>query len=75
MTSSALSNNGGGRVRPSAFAAKTRLGSTPSGSIRRSRLCPAQLLVIVFALATYSVIQRNARLSREDKAAMRTAKP
>jgi high-affinity iron transporter len=35
----------------------------------------AQLLVIVFALATYSVIQRNSRLSREDKAAMRVAKP
>ena len=35
----------------------------------------AQLLVIVFALATYSVVQRNARLSREDKAAMRAAKP
>src|ERR1700722_14127104 len=35
----------------------------------------AQLLVIVFALATYSVVQRNARLMREDKAAMRTAKP
>jgi high-affinity iron transporter len=35
----------------------------------------AQLLVIVFALATYSVVQRNSRLSREDKAAMRTAKP
>jgi high-affinity iron transporter len=34
----------------------------------------AQLLVIVFALATYSVVQRNARLSREDKAAMRVAK-
>ena len=34
-----------------------------------------QLLVIVFALATYSVVQRNARLTREDKAAMRTAKP
>jgi high-affinity iron transporter len=28
----------------------------------------AQLLVIVFALATYSVVRRNARLSREDKA-------
>jgi len=27
----------------------------------------AQLLVIVFALATYSVIQRNNRLSRADK--------
>jgi high-affinity iron transporter len=35
----------------------------------------AQLLVIVFALATYSVVQRNNRLSRENKAAMRTAKP
>jgi high-affinity iron transporter len=35
----------------------------------------AQLLVIVFTLATYSVIQRNARLTREDKAATRTAKP
>jgi len=34
----------------------------------------AQLLVIVLALATYSVVQRNARLSREDKAAMRAAK-
>jgi high-affinity iron transporter len=35
----------------------------------------AQLLVIVFALATYSVVQRNSRLAREDKAAMRAAKP
>jgi high-affinity iron transporter len=35
----------------------------------------AQLLVIVFALATYSVVQRNNRLVREDKAAIRTAKP
>lgn len=35
----------------------------------------AQLLVIVFALATYSVVQRNARLAREDKAAMHVAKP
>jgi high-affinity iron transporter len=35
----------------------------------------AQLLVIVFALATYSVVQRNSRLVRRDKAAMRTAKP
>ena len=35
----------------------------------------AQLLVIVFALATYSVVQRNARLTRQDKAAMRAAKP
>jgi high-affinity iron transporter len=33
----------------------------------------AQCLVIVFALATYSVVQRNARLSREDKA-MRAVK-
>lgn len=29
----------------------------------------AQLLVIVFALATYSVVQRNSRLTRADKAA------
>ena len=35
----------------------------------------AQLLVIVFALGTYSVVQRNARLAREAKAAMHTAKP
>jgi high-affinity iron transporter len=35
----------------------------------------AQLLVILFALATYSVVQRNSRLTREDKASMRMAKP
>jgi high-affinity iron transporter len=34
----------------------------------------AQLLVIVFALATYSVFQRNSRLAREHKAATRVAK-
>jgi high-affinity iron transporter len=34
-----------------------------------------QSLVIVFALATYSIVQRSNRLSREDKAAVRTAKP
>jgi high-affinity iron transporter len=34
----------------------------------------AQLLVIVFALATYSVFQRNSRLTRADKDAVRTAK-
>jgi high-affinity iron transporter len=34
-----------------------------------------QLLVIVFALATYSVVQRNNRLARESRAAMRTVKP
>jgi high-affinity iron transporter len=34
-----------------------------------------QLLVIVFALATYSVVQRNNRLARESRPAMRTAKP
>src|SRR3954452_8739234 len=34
-----------------------------------------QLLVILFALATYSVVQRNSRLAREDKATMHTAKP
>ena len=32
-----------------------------------------QGLVILFALATYSVVQRNNRLMREDKAAMRAA--
>jgi hypothetical protein len=31
--------------------------------------------VILFALATCSVVQHNARLTPEDKAAMRTAKP
>jgi high-affinity iron transporter len=35
----------------------------------------AQSLVILFALATYSVVQRNNRLSRGDKAAVRAAKP
>jgi len=35
----------------------------------------AQLLVILFALATYSVFLRNSRLAREDRAAMRAAKP
>jgi high-affinity iron transporter len=34
-----------------------------------------QLLVILFALATYSVFQRNSRLSREDKAAVRPTRP
>jgi high-affinity iron transporter len=34
-----------------------------------------QFLVILFALASYSVVQRNNRLSRENKAAVRTAKP
>ena len=34
----------------------------------------AQILVIVFALATWSVVSRNARLARQDKAAMRAAK-
>ena len=34
-----------------------------------------QFLVILFAVASYSLVQRNNRLSREDKAAMRTAKP
>ena len=33
-----------------------------------------QVLVILFALATYSVVQRNNRLAREDKA-VHTAKP
>ena len=34
-----------------------------------------QFLVILLALASYSVVQRNNRLSREHKAAMRTARP
>ena len=34
-----------------------------------------QLLVILFALATYSVVQRNNRLTREDRAAVRTTRP
>jgi high-affinity iron transporter len=34
----------------------------------------AQLLVIVFALATYSVVQRSSRLAREDKAGVQAAK-
>jgi high-affinity iron transporter len=34
----------------------------------------AQLLVILFALATYSVFVRNSRLARDDKATMRAAK-
>jgi high-affinity iron transporter len=34
-----------------------------------------QVLVILFALATYSVFQRNSRLSREDKAAARPTRP
>ena len=34
-----------------------------------------QGLVILFALATYSVFQRNSRLAREDKAAVRTTPP
>jgi high-affinity iron transporter len=33
----------------------------------------AQLLVIVFALATYSVVQRSSRLAREDKAGVQAA--
>jgi len=39
------------------------LGLNPTG-----RALSAQLLVILFALATYSVVQRNSRLTREDKA-------
>jgi high-affinity iron transporter len=35
----------------------------------------AQLLVILFALATYSVFARNSRLTRADKDAIRAAKP
>lgn len=35
----------------------------------------AQILVILFALATFSVVQRNARLAREHKAAVGSAQP
>ena len=34
----------------------------------------AQLLVMLFALATYSVVQRNSRLPGDDKKAMHSAK-
>ena len=34
-----------------------------------------QFLVILFALATYSVVQRNSRLTRQDKESMRAARP
>lgn len=34
-----------------------------------------QLIVILFALATYSVVRRNNRLAREDKAAVGAVKP
>jgi hypothetical protein len=30
---------------------------------------------MLFALATYSVVQRNSRLTRQDKAAARATKP
>jgi high-affinity iron transporter len=33
----------------------------------------AQILVILAALATFSIVQRNARLSRDEKAAIRSA--
>src|SRR5260221_954904 len=46
------------------------IGLNPSGEARS-----VQLLVILFALATYSVLQRNSRLARESKAAIGTAKP
>lgn len=34
----------------------------------------AQILVILFALATYSVVERNSRLARDDKASLREVK-
>ncbi|MBR1150172.1 FTR1 family protein [Bradyrhizobium sp. JYMT SZCCT0428] len=53
-------------VKGSAFF--TAIGLNPS-----MEALSIQLLVILFALATYSVFQRNARLMREDKAAARPA--
>jgi high-affinity iron transporter len=53
-------------VKGSAFF--TAIGLNPS-----MEALSIQLLVILFALATYSVFQRNSRLAREDKAASRPA--
>jgi high-affinity iron transporter len=53
-------------VKGSAFL--TAIGLNPS-----MEALSIQLLVILFALATYSVFQRNNRLAREDKAASRPA--
>ncbi|MBR1198885.1 FTR1 family protein [Bradyrhizobium sp. AUGA SZCCT0240] len=53
-------------VKGSAFF--TAIGLNPS-----IEALSIQLLVILFALATYSVFQRNSRLMREDKAASRPA--
>ncbi|MBR1142269.1 FTR1 family protein [Bradyrhizobium sp. AUGA SZCCT0431] len=53
-------------VKGSAFF--TAIGLNPS-----MEALSIQLLVILFALATYSVFQRNSRLTREDKAAARPA--
>ena len=53
-------------VKGSAFF--TAIGLNPS-----MEALSIQLLVILFALATYSVFQRNSRLMREDKAASRPA--
>src|SRR6195952_3809932 len=43
---------------------------TPIGLNPTVEALSIQFLVILFALASYSVVQRNSRLSREDKAAM-----
>ncbi|WP_065750615.1 FTR1 family iron permease [Bradyrhizobium paxllaeri] len=53
-------------VKGSAFL--TAIGLNPS-----MEALSIQGLVILFALATYSVVQRNNRLMREDKAAIRAA--
>src|SRR3981189_279674 len=57
-----------GEIKGSAFF--STIGLNPS-----IEALSIQFLVILFALATYSVVQRNSRLTRQDKAAMRTAKP
>ena len=53
-------------VKGSAFL--TAIGLNPS-----MEALSIQGLVILFVLASYSVVQRNNRLMREDKAAMRAA--
>jgi high-affinity Fe2+/Pb2+ permease len=50
------------------------------GGVLAAQRIPLRPLFIItsaflLALATYSVVQRNSRLAREDKAAMRAAKP
>ena len=55
-------------IIPVTDAARARRGSAAIGFNPTLEALSIQLLVILFALATYSVFQRNARLVREDKA-------